>query len=145
MEKKPKNHRNVSVTTPTTTAVPAQHDSAAKYFNCTDRERAAFEAGIKLGSLFHQFIGTPITVDNVADLENAITKSVRVQPFVKDVRVRIHRELLTKKKHHYDYNTLTGEMLNVILRIKYKDITLKAQLDFKGDLNYPLMYISAFE
>ncbi|MCI2413518.1 MAG: dihydroneopterin aldolase, partial [Cuniculiplasma sp.] len=32
-------------------------DEAASYFHCTDRERAIFEAGIKLGSIYHQYVG----------------------------------------------------------------------------------------
>jgi hypothetical protein len=32
-------------------------DVADSYFSCTDSERAAFEAGIKLGTVYHQFVG----------------------------------------------------------------------------------------
>ncbi|HEU12762.1 MAG TPA: dihydroneopterin aldolase, partial [Euryarchaeota archaeon] len=60
-------------------------DPAKKYFNCNDRERAVFEAGIKLGTIYHQFVGTPISKDNVEPLERSIEESIKVQPFVKDV------------------------------------------------------------
>ncbi len=121
------------------------YDTAEKYFHCTDRERAAFEAGIKLGSLFHQFIGTPITLDNVSSLEETMTQSVMSQPFVNYVQIKIKRDALNKKLHHYDYLTLSGDMLVVNLKIKYRNTLLTAQLDFKPELNYPLMYITNIE
>src|SRR2546428_802472 len=48
-------------------------DPTRKYFAGTDRDRAAFEAGIKLGSIVHQYVGTPPTsgprpADRDADL-----------------------------------------------------------------------------
>ena len=35
-----------------------REDLADKYFNCSLRERVVFEAGIKLGTIYHQFVGT---------------------------------------------------------------------------------------
>ena len=37
-----------------------------------DRDRAVFEAGIKLGALYHQFVGTPISVDTIDNLARTI-------------------------------------------------------------------------
>ena len=34
-----------------------------------ERERAGFEAGIKLGALYHQWVGTPISQDSAESLE----------------------------------------------------------------------------
>ena len=64
-------------------------DASAGFFNCTDADRAAFEAGIKLGGIFHQFVGTPLDDSNREALETAIRKSVAVQPFVESASVRI--------------------------------------------------------
>ncbi len=80
--------------------------AAAKYFNCSERERAVFESGIKLGTIYHQFVGTPLSSSNVESLEKAIEEGVRVQPFVKDVEVHIKRKVLRGKKDEYDYQTL---------------------------------------
>jgi hypothetical protein len=121
------------------------NDKTAKYFNCTARERASFEAGIKLGGIFHQFIGTPITSQNVAALEDAITKSVSVQPFVEEVLIEIDRNDLKNKEHHFDYSTLTGEMIKATLKINYNDVIVHAKMEFIADLEYPLMYISKIE
>ncbi|HIQ32623.1 MAG TPA: dihydroneopterin aldolase, partial [Methanothermococcus okinawensis] len=44
-----------------------------RYFkNLTPRERAVFEGGITLGALFHQFVGTPVSLKNREILERAI-------------------------------------------------------------------------
>ncbi|MDD1753617.1 MAG: dihydroneopterin aldolase family protein, partial [Methanotrichaceae archaeon] len=35
----------------------------------TNREIAAFEAGIKLGALYHQFVGVPVSAGTAPTLE----------------------------------------------------------------------------
>ena len=120
-------------------------DKAEKYFNCTDRERAAFEAGVKLGSIFHQYVGTPISTVNVTGLEHAITSGVLIQPFVEDVTVKIDRDVLKNKHHEYDYDSLTGNMLNVQLIIKYRNSRAFARLEYIKKLHYPLMYITSIK
>ena len=67
------------------------------FFHCTDGERAAFEAGIKLGGLFHQFVGTPVSLGNVESIEQGIRDAVRAQPFVKVVHVVIDRKMLMER------------------------------------------------
>ena len=46
-----------------------------KYFNCTDRDRAAFEAGIKLGGLFHQYMGSPVNEGSALYMEEAMKRA----------------------------------------------------------------------
>ena len=120
-------------------------DRAKEYFNCTDRERVAFEAGIKLGSVYHQFVGTPVSLDNVEVLEKAIEEGLRVQPFVEDVRIRIDRTGLRNKRHQYDYMSLTGNMLDVQIIIRYNDSVANCKIEYIKELNYPLMYITGIE
>ena len=120
-------------------------DKAEKYFNCTDSERAAFEAGIKLGSIFHQNVGTPISKANVKVLEQAIKGGVQIQPFVDDVTIAIDRGKLKNKHDEYDYDSLTGNMLKVNLKIKYRNVVAHAKLEYIQELNYPLMYISSIK
>ena len=38
---------------------------AASKFSCTERERAVFEAGIKMATVYHQFVGTPVNAATV--------------------------------------------------------------------------------
>ena len=112
------------------------YDKAEKYFQCTDNERAAFEAGIKLGYIYHQFVGTPVSKANISALESAIEDGVRIQPFVEDVSVKIQRDKLKNKHDEYDYESLTGNMFNVQLKIKYRNSAASARLEFVKDLNY---------
>lgn len=114
---------------------------ATKYFKCSKRERAAFEAGIKLGTIYHQFVGTPISSSNVDSLERAIEDGVRVQPFVEDVSVKIDRKSLRKKLNEYDYQTLSGQMLEVCVTIKIDEVRVVAEMKYIEELNYPLMFI----
>lgn len=114
---------------------------ADSYFNCTDSERAVFEAGIKLGTVYHQFVGTPLNQTNVDVLERAIADGAMVQPFVKDARVRIDRSRLREKHTEYDYLTLTGDMLDVSITIRYRDVEVVCEMKYIKDMNYPLMYV----
>ncbi|MFG1460944.1 MAG: dihydroneopterin aldolase family protein [Thermoplasmataceae archaeon] len=116
-------------------------DPAEPYFKCTDRERAIFEAGIKLGTVYHQYVGVPINLSNLASLAQAIKESLLVQPFVADAKVEIDPDVVKKKQGVYKYITLTGEMLNVMVSIKYRDISVIARLRFVKEMEYPLMYI----
>ena len=38
---------------------------AASRFNCSERERAIFEAGVKMATIYHQFVGTPVNANTV--------------------------------------------------------------------------------
>ena len=114
---------------------------AGSYFNCSKRERAVFEAGIKLGALFHQFIGIPVNTKNVKDVEKGMEAAVSVQPFVHDVHVKINRKLLRKGEYTLDYTALDPKMLAVVLEIKYEDVLVRAKLNYIEELDYPLMYI----
>jgi hypothetical protein len=118
---------------------------ADRFFSCTDSERAAFEAGIKMGTIYHQFVGVPLSVQNVGTLEKAIESGSRVQPFVEDVRVRIDRTKLKDKRGQYDYVSLTGDMLDVTLVVKYKTARVRASMKLIKEMNYPLMFIEEIE
>jgi len=118
-----------------------REELAAKYFNCSLRERAVFEAGIKMGTIYHQFVGTPVCAANVDILEKAMEDGVRVQPFVKDVKVRIDRTALRKKRDEFDYQTLTGAMMDVTLVIQVGNVRATAEMRYVSELRYPLMYV----
>lgn len=118
-----------------------REEKANSYFSCSDSERAAFEAGIKLGTIYHQFVGVPLSVENVETLEKAIEAGSSVQPFVEDVKVRIDRSKLKSKRGQYDYVSLTGDMLDVILTVVYKTARVKASMKLVKEIDYPLMYI----
>ncbi len=116
-------------------------DKTAEYFQCSDRERAAFEAGIKLATVFHQFTGLPITLKNVEYVERCIEECLKVQPFVQDAHVRIDRSMLRNKEHEYDYTTLHASMLDVEVVVRYKGVVVTSQMKYIAELEYPLMFI----
>ena len=120
---------------------PSREEKVAEYFNCSIRERAVFEAGIKLAAVYHQFIGTPISASNAESLERAIEEGVKVQPFVEDVKVSVDRSRLREKKNEYDYQSLTAEMLDVLVKIKIKNIRVTSRMRYIKDVRYPLMYV----
>ncbi len=121
-------------------------DPAKKWFRCSDRERAAFEAGIKMGSIYHQYVGAPVNESNVEALERAIEAGARVQPFVEDVRVRIDRsKLRAKRGAPYKYWSVTGDMLDVWLRVRYGGVLAEAAMKYVPELRYPLMRITELQ
>ena len=111
------------------------------FFSCTKRERAAFEAGIKLGGIFHQFVGLPLSSSNKEAVEKVIEESVKIQPYVKSVKVKIKGENLKPKEDEFDYTTLKGEEIYLELRVNYKDVEVVAVMEYIEEENYPLMYI----
>ena len=112
----------------------------------TDRDNALFEAGIKLGALYHQFTGSPINLDNVSLFEEAIEKSISVQPYVTEISVNINKQMLKSKLgNKFGYSELQGPMLKVKITVKYGSVKAKVGLDFDTKLNYPLMKIDEIE
>ena len=114
-------------------------DPASVYFNCTDKERAIFEAGVKLGSVYHQYTGIPINKSNAEFLEQAIERAVQVQPFVSGVKVGIDRKKVGKTNATYRYRTLTGEMMNIQISIKYGKAEVLGEMSYVTEMKYPLM------
>jgi hypothetical protein len=116
-------------------------DKFKEFFNCTDRERAAFEAGIKMGTIFHQFIGTPVSIKNAELLERSIENSIKIQPFVKNCTVKIDKNDLGRKRDQYDYISLRGEMLEVKVTVKYNRVEAESGMTYSKNHNYPIMYL----
>jgi hypothetical protein len=115
-------------------------DPTSAYFAGTDRDRATFEAGIKLGSILHQYLGTPLTRKTAGVLERAIEAGARVQPLVDDVRVRIDRKSI-RLRGPYRYAVLTEDMLNIEVTIRVGHARAVGVLRYVPDLDYPLMYL----
>jgi len=107
----------------------------------TDRDIAVFEAGIKLGALYHQFIGTPVSPETAGTLETAIERSVSLQPWVRSVKARIDRERVRACANEFKYCELQGEMLDVTVVVRYKAAEVRARVSYDADLAYPLMQL----
>ena len=108
------------------------------------REALLFEAGIKLGGIFHQYLGIPLSARTARGLARTIERAVALQPFVREVRVRVDPERggpLGRGRLAYRY--LTAEMLDVRLSLRDGPVRVRARLAHREDLNYPLMRIVA--
>lgn len=103
----------------------------------TQKEQAIFEAGIKLGALYHQWVGTPISRESAGSVESAIEKSVILQPFVEEITVRLDRSLM--KENVYGYSELSGLMFMVTIVTRVGFSYCRARLAPSG--SYPLMQV----
>ncbi len=115
-------------------------DSAKSYFAGSDRDRAAFEAGIKLGSIFHQYFGMPLTRATAGETERVIEAATRVQPLVEDARVRIDRKRL-KARGPYKYASLSEDMLSAEVTVRVGQARATGVLRYVPELDYALMYL----
>lgn len=108
----------------------------------TDRDNVFFEAGIKLGALYHQFTGSPVNLKTVDSLEKAILESISVQPCVEEIKVSINRDMIRSKLNsEYGYCELEGRMLDVRITASFKSAKVDVSLVFDTELDYPLMKI----
>jgi len=103
----------------------------------TKRELAAFEAGIKLGALYHQFVGAPVNRETAKSLELAISESISLQPFVERVSVSIDPTML--EKNVFGYGELQGRMILAEVEIDYQGEKVKAKLEYDREKDYPMM------
>jgi hypothetical protein len=111
-----------------------------------NRDRAVFEAGIKLGALYHQFVGTPINVDMIEGLSRIIEESIGVQPYVRSISVSIDREMVEKKQNPvFGYCELEGRMLHISIQVQYKNVIVYVQMYYDEEKDYPLMSINQIE
>lgn len=98
-------------------------------------EEACFEAGIKLGALYHQFIGTPVSRDSVDSLETAIRESVLNQRYVENADVSIEGI----EPNRYGYDELRGTMLSVEVVVETPEARVRAVMEETD--GYPLMEV----
>jgi hypothetical protein len=111
------------------------------YFNCGKAERAAFEAGIKLASLYHTYMGSPVNLESAENFEKVMEEGMMTQPYVKHAEVRIDREVLSSSMSIYGYCSLNERMLNAKIEVEYEDVSVVAELGWIEELSYPLMRI----
>ncbi len=103
----------------------------------SDREKAVFEAGIKLGALYHQWVGTPVSRESAASVETAIEKAVILQPFVEEISVKLDRSRMMENR--FGYSELTGLMFDVEIITRVGFSYCHARLS--PDKGYPFMSV----
>ncbi|ERG99678.1 MAG: uncharacterized protein conserved in archaea [Haloquadratum sp. J07HQX50] len=108
-------------------------------------ETACFETGIKFGSLYHQFAGTPVSPASAGSLEAAMEDAIENQPYCQEVQVRIHRDRLERAiaAQSVAYTELTGEFFDVEMRINAADTDIIAIMEMQDD--YPQMEITSIQ
>ncbi len=111
----------------------------------TAQQVACFEAGIKFGSLYHQFAGTPVTPGSAASLAAAMEEAIENQPHCERVTVDIDTDELgaTIAEGTASYTELTGRFLDVELVVRYEGVRVVAEL-YLAD-GYPLMALDTVE
>jgi hypothetical protein len=104
-------------------------------------QTACFEAGIKFGSLYHQFAGTPVSPDSAASLETAIEAAIENQPHCESVAVDVLTADLAADlaERSADYAELTGRYLEVDVVVSYEGYTVRTSMAMEDD--YPRMRI----
>ncbi len=110
----------------------------------SDRERACFETGIKLGALYHILCGIPIQSDEniINSIERGIESAISCQPYVKSVKIHLNREKISgKKKSEFDYDEITGKIIQAEIKIEYESVNVLAKVEWVDELEYPLMFI----
>ncbi|MHA1489910.1 MAG: dihydroneopterin aldolase family protein [Promethearchaeota archaeon] len=110
----------------------------------SDREIACFEAGIKLGALYHILCGIPISTNEntINSIEKGIEEAILCQPHVKSVKIFLDRDkIIGDKTTQFDYDEITGKIIRARVVINYATIEIVARIDWVEDLQYPLMFI----
>jgi len=105
--------------------------------NLSLRERACFETGIKLGALYHILCGIPIRSDEkiISSIEKGIEAAISCQPFVKSVKIKLEKDkIVGNKSTAFDYDEITGKIIQAELIIKYEDIEVLAKIDWIEDM-----------
>jgi len=110
-----------------------------------DAEQACFEAGIKFGSLYHQFAGTPVSPASADSLAAAMAEAIENQPYCREVSVEIDTVALADaiESGAASYTELTGRFLDVEIRIAYEECDVVAELVMED--GYPLMRIASID
>ena len=111
-------------------------------FKCSSKERACYEAGIKMGTIYHQFVGTPVSLANIDGLEKEMANAIKVQPYVRDAVIRIDRSGFVKNGDIYSYKSLSGDMIDAVVTIELDGINVTSEMRYDRELGYPLMFIS---
>ena len=110
----------------------------------TNRERACFETGIKLGALYHIMSGIPVSADDkiIGSIEKGIEAAISCQPYVESVRIILDKDkIFGNKSTPFNYDEITGKIIRAELLLRYEDIEVHAKVDWIEELQYPLMFI----
>jgi hypothetical protein len=107
----------------------------------TTAEVACFEAGIKFGSLYHQFAGTPVSPDSAPSLAAAMEAAIENQPHCRNVTVEVDTDAIRAAiDGSHGYTELTGSFLAVAIDVDYEGTQVRAEMAMQD--GYPLMEVA---
>jgi len=110
----------------------------------SDAQQACFEAGIKFGSLYHQFAGTPVSPSSTRSIEAAMAESIENQPHCEAVDITVHDDRVAADiDHENGYTELTGSLMDVEMRIDYEGVAVRTRMAMED--GYPLMTLVAVD
>ncbi|MFB6311018.1 MAG: dihydroneopterin aldolase family protein [Salinirussus sp.] len=110
----------------------------------TTAEVACFEAGIKFGSLYHQFAGTPVSPGSAPSLATAMEAAIENQPHCTSVTVDIDADAVAAAiDPDVGYTELTGRFLDVTITVEHDGVSVEAVMNLVDE--YPLMRVVAVE
>jgi hypothetical protein len=108
--------------------------------NPTDAQEACFETGIKFGTLYHQFTGTPVKPASADSLERAMEEAIENQPYCESVTVDVREDRLAADIEH-GYTELTGKYMDVELVIDHPGGEVVASMAMED--GYPMMRLDS--
>ncbi|MFZ1023479.1 MAG: dihydroneopterin aldolase family protein [Thermoplasmata archaeon] len=125
--------------------VSVRRSSATRFHRAslTEREALVFEAGVKLGGVFHQYLGIPVTSRTAAGLARSVARAIGLQPFVVTARVQIDPKRGPPiGRGRFAYRYLTAEMLYVRVTLRDGPVEVIAELRHRPELRYSLMNVT---
>lgn len=110
----------------------------------TDGEIACFEAGIKFGTLYHQFTGTPVDHESAPGLERAMEEAIENQPHCVEASVTIREDRLDEAiDPDIGYTELQGPLMDAEIRVKYEGHEVLTRMELED--GYPRMRVESVE
>jgi hypothetical protein len=106
-----------------------------------DAETACFEAGVKFGTVYHQFAGTPLSPDSAESLARAMEEAIENQPHCESVVVEPRHDELERavEEGPADYVEWTGRFADVRMTVRYEGVTVHTRMGMVD--GYPLMEV----
>ena len=109
----------------------------------TDSEVACFEVGVKFGSLYHQFAGTPVSPESADSLATAIEEAIGNQPHCTGVTVDVREDALRAaiEDGPTEYTEFTGEFFDAEVVVTHEGREVAARMELED--GYPLMRVES--
>ncbi|PSQ43786.1 hypothetical protein BRD17_05375 [Halobacteriales archaeon SW_7_68_16] len=106
----------------------------------TGHDAACFEAGIEFGSLYRQFVGTPVSLAGADSLARAMEAAIENRHACESVTVGIDRAALTEVAAGHGYTESTGRLPTVEIEVEHDGHAVDARMAVED--GYPLLWVT---